>query len=207
MATAHGHLSDGDDAPLPFQHAVDALLRAHVRPGVELTPIPAPRRLAPYAYALEAAVTAEPEGEELADGRLVLLHDPDGPEAWRGTFRLVTLVQAELEPEMAADPLLPEVSWSWLMGALEAHGALHLEPSGTVSRASSHYFGALADRADSTQIEIRASWTPREGPGGVPDAAAHLAAWCDLLCTSAGLPPAGAMPTVLPLPNRRGPRG
>jgi len=207
MATAHGHLSNGDDAPLPFQRAVDALLRAQVRTAVELTPIPAPRRLAPYAYALEAIVTAEGEGdEELADGRLVLLHDPDGPQAWGGTFRLVTLVQAELEPEMAADPLLPEVSWSWLTGALEAHGAAYVEPSGTVSRASSHHFGGLADRPDSTQIEIRASWTPRIGPGGVPDTAAHLAAWCDLLCTSAGLPPASSGPTVVALPKRRGPQ-
>jgi hypothetical protein len=110
---------------------------------------------------------------------------------------------------MAADPLLPEVSWSWLTGALDAHGAGFGEPSGTVSRSSSHYFGGLAEREDSTQIEIRASWTPREGTGGVPDVAAHLAGWCDLLCTSAGLPPVtdgGGHRAVVPLPNRRGPQ-
>ncbi|MDX6315058.1 MAG: hypothetical protein QOF44_4522 [Streptomyces sp.] len=211
MAAAHGHLSDGDSAPLPFQHAVDALLRARVRHEVELDPTPPPKRLAPHAYALEATVVVD--GDELADGRLVLLYDPAGPEAWQGTFRLVTLVRAELEPEMAADPLLPEVSWSWLTGALEGHGAGFGEPSGTVSRSSSHYFGGLAGREDSTQIEIRASWTPREGTGGVPDVAAHLAGWCDLLCTSAGLPPVtgpgggGVAPTaVVPLPKRRGPQ-
>src|SRR3954471_22852504 len=117
MAAAHGHLSDGNDAPLPFQHAVDALRRARVRNEVELEPVPPPKRLAPHAYALEAAVVVE--GEELADGRLVLLYDADGQEGWQGAFRLVTLVRAELEPEMAGDPLLPEVSWSWLTGALE----------------------------------------------------------------------------------------
>ncbi|WP_127361453.1 DUF3000 domain-containing protein [Actinacidiphila soli] len=211
MAAAHGHLSDGDNAPFPFQHTVDALLRAGVRHEVELDPTPPPKRLAPHAYALEATVVVD--GDELADGRLVLLYDPAGPEAWQGTFRLVTLVRAELEPEMAADPLLPEVSWSWLTGALEAHGAEYGEPSGTVSRSSSHYFGGLAGREGSTQIEIRASWTPCEGTGGVPDVAAHLAGWCDLLCTSAGLPPVtgpsggGVAPTaVLPLPKRRGPQ-
>ena len=128
------------------------------------------------------------DGEELADGRLVLLHDPDGHDAWHGEFRVVTLARAELEPEMAGDPLLPEVCWSWLTGALAARGAGHHEPSGTVSRASSHYFGGLAERRDDTQIEMRASWTPQERPGGGgPDTAAHLAAWCDLLCACAGL--------------------
>ncbi len=207
MAVAHEHLEDEDDgAPLVFRQAVEALRAARVRPEVELAPMPAPRRLAPHAYALEAAVVVE--GEELADGRLVLLHDPDGQEAWHGTFRVVTLARAELEPEMAADPLLPEVCWSWLTGALEARQAAYSEPSGTVSRTSSHHFGGLADRADRTEIEVRASWTPAATPAGPPDAAAHLVAWCDLLCASAGLPPAPDEPGggIVSLPKRRGPR-
>jgi hypothetical protein len=203
MAAVTGHLDD--EAPFSFRQAVEALRTARVRPGVRIEETAAPRRLAPYAYALEATVVSD--GEELADGRLVLLHEPGGHEAWHGEFRLVTLARAELEPEMAGDPLLPEVSWSWLTGALTARGAGYHDPSGTVSRASSHYFGGLADRPDDTQIEVRASWTPVSGA----DAAAHLAAWCDLLCACAGLPPwdgpespvrgAGG---VLPLPKRRG---
>lgn len=169
-----------------FRAAVDALRAARLRPQIEVDPAPAPKKLAPYAYALEATVV---DGEQdLADGLLVLLHDPDGHDAWRGTFRLVTLVRAELEPEMAADPLLPEVCWSWLTGALQARGLAYGEPSGTVTRASSHFFGGLAERPANSQIEIRASWSPREGLGGVPDAAAHLASWCDLLAQVAGLP-------------------
>ncbi|MFF4580755.1 DUF3000 domain-containing protein [Streptomyces sp. NPDC001389] len=215
MAAAQGRFSDGADGvdgakessvPLPFRRAVDGLRKARLRPGIEIDPTKPPQRLAPYAYALEAVVV---DGEDdLADGRLILLHDPAGHDAWQGTFRLVTLVRAELEPEMAADPLLPEVCWSWLTGALEARGLAYGEPGGTVTRASSHYFGGLGDRRPATQIEIRASWTPREGVGGVPDTSAHLAAWCELLCQIAGLPPAvpaeGA-PGVVSLPQRRGP--
>ncbi|MGW1881323.1 DUF3000 domain-containing protein [Streptomyces sp. NPDC001970] len=221
MAAAQGQFSeqpdgaDGTDSaegkPVPraFRLAVDALGAARLRPELEVDPTRPPQRLAPHAYALEAAVV---DGEEdLADGRLVLLHDPSGHEAWQGTFRLVTLVRAELEPEMAADPLLPEVCWSWLTGALEARGLFYGEAAGTVTRAGSHYFGGLADRLPATQIEIRASWTPREGRDGVPDTAAHLAAWCDLLCQVAGLPPSGPgdVPDtggVVTLPQRRGPR-
>ncbi|MFJ8198631.1 DUF3000 domain-containing protein [Streptomyces sp. NPDC096152] len=219
MAAAQGRLSDGADgmddakeeghadrsAPLPFRAAVEALRAARVRPQVEIEQVPAPKRLAPFAYALEATVV---DGEqELADGRLVMLHDPAGHEAWQGTFRLVTLVRAELEPEMAVDPLLPDVCWSWLTGALQARGLTYGEPSGTVTRASSHYFGGLSPRPAASQIEIRASWTPREGLGGAPDTAAHLASWCDLLAQVAGLPPAGpGDASVVTLPQRRGPQ-
>ncbi|GAA3214084.1 DUF3000 domain-containing protein [Streptomyces thermocoprophilus] len=158
----------GRPVPLPFRAAVDALRAARLRPQIEIESTPPPKRLAPFAYAMEATVV---DGDQdLADGRLVLLHDPAGHDAWRGTFRLVTLVRAELEPEMAADPLLPEVCWSWLTGALQARGLTYGEPSGTVTRAGSHYFGGLSARPAVSQIEIRASWTPREGLGGVPDA-------------------------------------
>ncbi|MCK8681075.1 DUF3000 domain-containing protein [Streptomyces lichenis] len=228
MAAAHGQFSDhsahpeggggvpdsgrqeAPSVPPAFRRAVDGLTSARMRPEIELDTAPAPKRLAPYAYALEAAVVAD--DEDLADGRLVLLHDPDGHEAWQGAFRLVTLVRAELEAEMAADPLLPEVCWTWLTGALEARGLPYDEASGTVTRAGSYYFGGLADRRPATQIEIRASWTPREGSGGVPDTSAHLAAWCDLLCQVAGLPPSapstpdGPSAGVVSLPQRRGPR-
>ncbi len=192
-------------APPAFQAAVQALRGSRLRPQIEMEPTRAPQRLAPYAYAVEATVV---DGDQdLADGRLVLLHDPDGHDAWRGTFRLVTLVRAELEPEMAADPLLPEVCWSWLTGALGGRGLSYGEPSGTVTRASSHYFGGLSERPAASQIEIRASWTPREGLGGVPDAAAHLASWCDLLAQVAGLPPAGpGDASVVTLPQRRDPQ-
>ncbi|MFF7334908.1 DUF3000 domain-containing protein [Streptomyces sp. NPDC090306] len=195
----------GRAVPPPFRAAVDALRGARLRPQVEVEPTRAPQRLAPFAYAVEAAVVED--DEDLADGRLVLLHDPAGHDAWRGSFRLVTLVRAELEPEMAADPLLPDVCWSWLTGALQARGLTYGEASGTVTRASSHYFGGLSERPSASQIEIRASWTPREGLGGVPDTAAHLAAWCDLLAQVAGLPPAGpGDASVVTLPQRRGPQ-
>ncbi len=234
MAAAQGHLSDGPDdadgegSPSVFRQAVAGLQGVRLRPEIELDATPPPQRLAPFSYALEAAVVVD--DQELADGRLILLHDPAGHEAWGGTFRLVTLVHADLEPEMAADPLLPEVCWSWLTGALEARRVPYAAPSGTVTRAGSHYFGGLAEREPSTRIEIRASWSPvppaaakpvravRGGKGGgpateppeeagVPDTAAHLAAWCDLLCQIAGLPPGGAPDAgVVTLPQRRDPQ-
>lgn len=206
--------SGGDGAPLPFQRAVEALKAAGTRPEVQLSGLPAPKRLAPHSFALSATVADTEDGgdaAELADGRFVLLHDPSGQESWQGTFRVVTLCRTELEPEMAGDPLLPEVTWSWLTGALEVREALYSDPSGTVTRSGSSFFGGLDERPPQTELEIRASWTPRPedpaAPDALPDMAAHLTAWAELLCQCAGLPPdTGDGATVVSLPKRRGPQ-
>jgi hypothetical protein len=186
-----------DDGPEPFRRAVAALRAATPRGEVVLQETPAPTRLAPHAMAMTADVLVG--DEELATGRLVLLHDPAGHEAWQGTFRLVTYVRADLEPEIAADPLLPGVGWTWLTEALASHGATFVAESGTVTRVISESFGTMSTQPGSAQIEIRASWTPVDDALG-----AHLLAWCELLGTTGGLPPLPAGVTALP--TRRAPR-
>ena len=112
--------------PAQFQAAVAAMNAVEVRPEIELGPIRPPQRLAPFSYALgaevrhpETAIVPE-RSEGDAFGRLILLHDPEGAEAWDGTMRLVAYIQADLDSSEAVDPLLPEVAWSWLVDALEA---------------------------------------------------------------------------------------
>jgi hypothetical protein len=187
----------GGGAPASFAQAHAALGRARVRPEVLLGEAPAPQRLAPFSVALTAEVVVD--GEELATGRLVVLHDPDGQDAWHGVTRMVAYAKADCEPEMAADPLLPSVGWTWLTEALEAHGAAAAALSGTVTRVASESFGGLADagRGATAEIELRASWTPIGD-----DLELHVQAWADLLCTAAGLPPVPAGVATL-RPRRR----
>jgi hypothetical protein len=190
-----------DEAPLEFQRALEALRTARLRPEVRLSEAPAPQRIAPYSVALTADVLdrAGPTGtdpEEVSTGRFVLLHDPSAPVPWGGTFRAVTFVRAELEPEMGVDPVLGAVGWSWLLDALADRGAAYSNEGGTVTRVVAESFAALAERGSDVSIEIRASWTPQGD-----DLAAHLLAWTDLLCTVGGLPP---LPDgVSALPGRR----
>jgi len=140
--------------------------------------------------------TVGSEETELATGRFVVLHDPDFPEPWEGSWRLVTFVRAELEPETGADPLLGQVGWSWLMDSLQDAGADFRAAAGTVTRVLSEGFGSLTEDGNTVEIEIRASWTPAG-----PDLDVHLAAWADLLSTVAGLPP---LPEgVVALPGQR----
>ncbi|MGZ4663891.1 MAG: DUF3000 family protein [Frankiaceae bacterium] len=179
-----------------------------VRADISVYELPAPRRVAPDAVAVGAAV--ENGDVELAAGRLVLLHDPEGQPAWEGTSRFVCYARAVLDEEMAADPMLPAVTWSWLMEALSSRGAGHRATGGTVTVTSSRRFGALAEpgalldtegaegaEGDRHEVELRCSWTPADS-----DVAAHLLAFADLLALMSGLPP--RVSGVVPLSARSG---
>ncbi len=179
--------------PEEFRKAVSELSAASSRAEIELGPIRAPQRLAPYTYALgaEVAVDQDTDGQRRsehgdASGRLVLLHDPDGHEAWGGTLRLVAYIQAELDADLAADPLLADVGWSWLQEALTHSGADFTALGGTVTVTSSVRFGDLAGPARTHQVEVRASWTAK-----TPALSRHADAFCALLSSAAGLPPLG----------------
>lgn len=170
------------DAPSAFLEAVSSLRSAQVRAEISLSEAPSPARLAPHSLALNADLSIDGE-EDVATGRFVLLHDPQGQQAWAGAFRIVTFIKAEVDAEMTSDPLLTEVGWTWLLDSLAEHGVEHTMTSGTVTRVASESFGELSDRGLSAEIEIRASWTPI---GAIAD---HFEAWCDVLSTCAGLPP------------------
>jgi hypothetical protein len=182
------------DLPAAFRRAVAGLSDVELRPEVIISELPAPQRLAPHAIAVHAAVMSG--GDELADGRLVVLHDPKGQDVWEGTTRCVAYVQASVDLDIASDPLLPGVGWAWLTEALDAAAAEHCAAGGTVTRTTSERFGALADQPTVAEIEIRASWSPVG-----EDLAPHLLAFGELLCAAAGLPP--MPPGVVPIPATR----
>lgn len=170
------------------------------RPEVGLDEVPAPTRLATHALAFSADVT-DTSGGEAASGRLVLLHEPDGNEAWDGEFRVVTFVRATVEPDVAGDPLLPAVGWSWLLEALDSHDLLARAVGGTVTQVSNESFGALSSQPSSAEVEIRASWTPVVHGDTVALLVEHARAWLDVLGTAAGLAP---LPDgVVALPRQR----
>ncbi|MFM8752097.1 MAG: DUF3000 domain-containing protein [Actinomycetota bacterium] len=173
------------------------------RPEILLEEIPAPQRLAPFAYAVSADLTDprlvsdDGELEDIATGRFVLLHDPEGQETWEGQFRCVTFVRSALETEMESDPLLPDVGWSWFMDALNNSESEYVAPSGTVTRVMSASYGQLSSSDESSEIEIRASWTPTNAA----ELMKHVNAWLDLMSSAAGLAP---IPDgVSSLPRRR----
>ncbi len=172
-----------------------------VRPEVSFDSEPAPRRLAPEAMAVAAAV--EVGEDEIGAGRFVLLYDPAGQEGWAGPFRVIAYLRAELEPEIAADPLIGQVGWSWLLESLDTMRAGYAAPSGSVTRVVTEGFGMKADQPVTTEFEMRASWSP---VGQSRDSYAldrHVAAWADALCVACGMPSAGPDVAQLPPPQLR----
>src|ERR1022692_1106030 len=186
-----------------------------LRPELAFEQEPAPRKLAPYAASV--AVTVQDADGEVGWGRFVLLYDPAGQRGWGGPFRIIAHIRVDLEPEIAADPLVGEVGWSWLTEALEARAVGYQQTSGTVTRGVTEGFGAKQGEPTTTEFELRASWSPAcqwpgagqagaghadgdQPDGGGQDAGlprgrgldGHVAAWCDALCAAAGLPPLAA---------------
>jgi len=194
-------------SPPEFREAVDSMHAARLRPEIFCEEMPAPQRIAPYSSALSADVTVD--DTDIGTGRIILLHDPAGNDAWDGTFRCVAYARADIDLDLITDPLLAGVGWSWLTEALDAHGARYGAASGTVTRVATDSFGGMAEDGGTAQIEIRASWTPL--PTGDPsatialDLGPHVEAWGELLCTAAGLPPVPE--GVSAMPSRRGQRG
>jgi hypothetical protein len=171
-----------------FAEALESIKGLQPRPEFHVEEAPAPQRLAPEALALTAELWDD-QDEEVASGRFVLLHDPDGTDEWEGTFRAVVFVRAPLEPDLAGDPLLADVGWSWLVDALAAAGAEATQLGGTVTRTCGASFGTMVDRATEASIEIRASWTPVPTPEAAGQMDRHAAAWLALLEMAAGIVP------------------
>lgn len=178
----------------PFEEARRSVAAANLRRDLIVSEIPSPTTVAPYSIALAGDVRQKIHGEdsELGTGRFILLHDPEGQEAWDGEFRVVCFAQAPLETDIGTDPFLAEVTWSWLTDALETRGAAYSAASGTATTIVSSGFGELAGQGTGAKVELRASWTPT----GL-DLGAHVEGWGELLCMLAGLPPASEGVSVL----------
>jgi len=166
-----------------WQVALDSLQSPTLRPDFSLEEVPAPQRLAPHSIAL-AVEAVDADDEELAVGRFIVLHDPEGQDTWDGEFRVVSFVRAPIESDVVTDDLFDEVAWSWLTDALTDAGAQFHNASGTVTRTVSRSFAGLEDRSTETDLEIRASWSP-----DTEDLSLHLKAWLALVEKSSGLTP------------------
>jgi Protein of unknown function (DUF3000) len=217
------------DAAATFRSAVSDLeagmdQQRRARREIALDNQPPPRKLAPYAAAIGATVHepvpgppagggARPAVPDDADteigwGSFVLLYDPAGQTGWAGPFRVITYIRAELDPEIASDPLIGQVGWSWLTEALDFRTTGYRGVSGTVTRVVTEGFGAKEDQPVATEFELRASWSPAAPAAARPDGApqdldGHIAAWCDALGAACGLPPLPAGVSALRPPRSR----
>ena len=169
------------DTPADVQRTLAGLRAMSLRPEISYPEIPAPGRLAPFSVALSGEIINGSD-EELGSGRFIVLHDPDGVDEWDGEFRVVSFVRAVVEQDLASDPMMTDVGWSWLDESLR--GVNYRCLGGTVTQTSSVSYADLASRVPEGIVEIRASWTPTDA-----DLVPHAEAWAQLLAQACGLPP------------------
>jgi len=218
------------DAAATFRSAVSDLeagldQQRQERPEIAFEQQPPPRKLAPYAAAIGAIVhepvtrrgaaawpaAGDDPDTEIGWGSFVLLYDPAGQTGWAGPFRMIVYVRADLDPEIAADPLVGQVGWSWLTEALDTRTSGYRRVSGTVTRVVTEGFGAKEGQPTATGFELRASWSPvtpedaaaARAQHAPADLDGHVAAWCDVLCAASGLPPLPAGVSALRPPRAR----
>ena len=177
-----------------------------VRPELAFEDVPAPRTLAPFAIAVAATARVGGIGSRLGPFRAASTTRTASAAGWARCASSI-YIRADLEPEIAADPMLGEVAWSWLTG-------VHSTPAHLVTRSAQRYrdprghrgFGAKREDPQATGFELRASWSPvgMAGPASWtwsrPGASltsaesaqagldGHLAAWCGAICAAAGCP-------------------
>ena len=179
--------------PAEFTEAVESMHRAQLRPEISLGTIRPPQRPAPYSHAIGLEVDGMDESGPIptdsqgdAFGRLILLYSPSSEETWEGSMRLVAYIQADMDDDVASDPLLPDVAWQWLGESLEDTNAEYTDLGGTVTSTASVRFGDIGGPPRAYQIEMRASWT-----AATTDLSHHVEAFSKVLAHVAGLPPEG----------------
>ena len=172
--------------PSEFSDALKSAESAIFRPELRVFETAAPEGLAPHqrAWAADVEPSAATDDHEYGTGRLVFLCDPSAPEAWSSVYRMVVFAQAPIDQDMGADQFLPDVAWSWLIGALDHREAEYRRPAGTTTTVLSTGFGDLASEGSGAQVEVRASWSPTSA-----QLAPHLEAWSEFVCMLAGFPP------------------
>ena len=170
--------------PVPGQFArgLEELRRLQYRAEFEVSEAPAPARLAPFGYA--QTVDVDSGGSPVGSGRLVILHDPAGQESWQGAIRVISYVDADVDLEVASDPMLPEVGWAWLMEAMEEAESRATAIGGTVTQVNSRSFGVMDERAPEGRLQVRASWTATTF-----DLVPHARVWALLTSAACGLAP------------------
>ena len=161
-----------------------SLRQAHRPRTLLFSEAPAPTTLAPWAAMLDIETATQDHNQPLAHGRFVVLYDPHSQMGWNGTFRLVVRMRAQVDHDMASDPLLGEAVWDWAQDCLEQAGAGFHGITGTVTREISESFGSLSLKGSRLNVELRASWSPNS-----PYLSEHLNAFGLLLCRTAGIMP------------------
>jgi len=171
-----------EKAPAEFKAAALGLANPFLRSELHTHQIEAPKGIAPTALAFAAEVPDSTESPlHRGVGRLVFVHDPSQYETWGSNFRAIAYAKSPAETDLGKEDDSANYFWELLIRALRSHSAKITAEAGTITKMSSIGMGSISTEKASTEIEIRASWSPTDN-----DLAPHFAAWQDLVAAMAG---------------------
>ena len=171
-----------ENSPSRFIAAAMGLIEPFLRDELETKQIPAPDKIAPFALAFAAQVpnpANTPNNRGV--GRIVFLYDENQFETWGSNMRVIAYGKSPLEQDIGIEEDMANYCWEWLTRALERHDAKFSNEAGTITKIVSTGMGSLSQDSNSSEVEIRASWSPQDDNFGP-----HLAAWQDLIAGMAG---------------------
>ena len=171
-----------EDSPTEFIAAAMGLVEPVLRVELETEQIAAPVNIAPHALAFATHVpnpANTPTNRGV--GRIVFLYDESHFETWGSNMRVIAYGKSPLELDMGIEEDVANYCWEWLTRALELHDAKYSHAAGTITKIVSTGMGTLSQDPSSSEVEIRASWSPQDANFGP-----HLAAWQDLIAGMAG---------------------
>lgn len=170
------------DAPAQFAAAALSLGQPILRSELNTSQIPAPEKIAPWALAF-AAQAPNPADTPMnrGVGRIVFLYDPEQFDTWGSNMRVIAYGKSPLESDLGIEEDVAHFWWEELVRALKNHNAKYSHEAGTITKMTSTGMGSLSNDPGTSEVEIRASWSPQEDELGP-----HLAAWQDLIAGMAG---------------------
>ncbi|MFM8926682.1 MAG: DUF3000 family protein [Rhodoluna sp.] len=182
-----------DKAPAEFKVAAAPLATPYTRSELDTTQIASPHGIGPFSLAFSAQVPDSTETPlNRGVGRIVFVHDPEQADVWGANMRVIAYAKSPAELDLGKEDDSANYYWELLSRALANHSAKYTAEAGTITKMSSTGMGSIATDKPSTEIELRASWTPLDG-----NLQPHLAAWQDLVAAMAGFALEGE--SVIPL--------
>ena len=172
-----------EDVPADFVSALLSIKSCPIPKWLHVKEIPLKPTIAPFCAGITAHTT--PTDEEHAEGKFILLFDPNTQEGWNGTFRIITMFSTNLTTDLLEEHLITQVAWSWLGESLESANAKYCNLTGSVTKHHTDAFGGLVLQDQQGKIQIRASWSPVFDTENI-DLAQHFKAFCNMLETLSG---------------------
>ncbi|QPK94520.1 DUF3000 family protein [Actinomyces sp. zg-332] len=173
-----------NNVPQDFVRALESIKSYSLPKFVHVQEVPLKPTVSPYCAGLTAHISSSES--MFADGKFILLYDPQTQVGWDSTFRIIVMFSSILTQDLIEEHLIGQVAWSWLTESLDTYTNNYVNLNGTVTKHHTDSFGGLRLKDQQGKIEIRASWSPIFKSTEDINLSSHLHGFFNMLETLSG---------------------